>query len=181
MISQLALTLVIFFLVSLLAAYLLFKFLKSSAVVTSHKHKAGGALAGFVIVYGVLFGSYYQFVGMQQKQLQSQYDQLKKSYDDLKKLNQSLLEAPPIVGQVGPDLQSVEFVLAVDKQEPDKDGRFALTPPCSLNPEGGRATIYALAQEGVFDDTGASWEAVKHLMTKEDLRSVRANLKLKQH
>ena len=174
MISNVALTLVVFFLVSLLAAYLLFKFLHSTAGIESHAYKAGGALAGFVIVYGVLFGSYYKIVKMDLESLQAKYDKLEES-------NAQLVNAQPIKVQVSPSDQSIQFVLAVDKQEPDTDGRLVLMPPCSLNPEGGRATIYALAQGERFVDTGSSWQAIKHLTTKEDLTNVRATVKLTEH
>lgn len=48
----------IMFLMSLIGAYVLFKLLKSTAVIKRTGYQAGGALAGFLLIYGILFYSY---------------------------------------------------------------------------------------------------------------------------
>jgi len=53
------------FLLSLVGAIILFKFLKSTAFIKSPKYRAGGALAGFLLIYGSL---YYSFDRMQSTQ-----------------------------------------------------------------------------------------------------------------
>lgn len=49
---------VIIFILSLAGAYVLFKLLKSTAVIKKTGYQAGGALAGFLLIYGMLFYSY---------------------------------------------------------------------------------------------------------------------------
>lgn len=49
---------VIFFLLSLIGAVVLFKLLKSTAIIKKAGYQAGGALAGFLLIYGTLFYSY---------------------------------------------------------------------------------------------------------------------------
>jgi hypothetical protein len=48
----------IIFSLSLIAAIVLFKVLKSTAIVKKAGYQAGGALAGFIIIYGSLYQSY---------------------------------------------------------------------------------------------------------------------------
>lgn len=48
----------VIFMLSLGGAIVLFKFLKSSALVKRAGYQAGGALAGFLLIYGTLFYSY---------------------------------------------------------------------------------------------------------------------------
>jgi len=53
----------VIFILSLGGSFVLFKFLKSSATVKKPTFQAGGALAGFIIIYGLLFttfNSWYQ-------------------------------------------------------------------------------------------------------------------------
>jgi len=48
----------ILFTLSLLAAWILFKYLQSTAVITRKEYQVGGAAAGFLIFYGALYYSY---------------------------------------------------------------------------------------------------------------------------
>lgn len=48
----------IIFLLSLLGAFVLFKFLKSYAKIQRKGYQAGGALAGFLLIYAALYSSY---------------------------------------------------------------------------------------------------------------------------
>ena len=50
---------VLFFILSLIGAYVLFKILKSRATIKEPTKQIGGAMAGFVILFGLLTGSYY--------------------------------------------------------------------------------------------------------------------------
>ncbi|MEJ2010076.1 MAG: hypothetical protein P8Z30_18295 [Acidobacteriota bacterium] len=122
-------TLSIFFLLSLGGAYVLFKLLKSSAVIKTHKYRAGGAVAGFLIIYGMLFGSYYKIAR----------------------------QGPTISGTVGPGLHDVKVVLAVAEEQPDSDGHFKLATPFNLNLKKSNARLYLLTPPGkIFTDTGNS-------------------------
>lgn len=49
---------IIYALISLMIAFILFKYLKSSAMVKKTGYQAGGAIAGFIIVFSILMGSY---------------------------------------------------------------------------------------------------------------------------
>ncbi len=51
---MLVLIVTVFFLLSLVGAYVLFKVLKSSAVINRPGYQAGGALAGFLLIFGTL-------------------------------------------------------------------------------------------------------------------------------
>lgn len=46
------------FILSLIGAYILFKVLRATAMIKNTKFQAGGALAGFIILYGTMFQSY---------------------------------------------------------------------------------------------------------------------------
>lgn len=48
----------VMFILSLIGAYVLFKYLKSSALIKREGYKAGGAIAGFLLIYGILFYSF---------------------------------------------------------------------------------------------------------------------------
>ncbi len=50
-------TVAVIFILSLAGAFVLFKFLKSSALIKSPSYQAGGALAGFLLIYGALYYS----------------------------------------------------------------------------------------------------------------------------
>jgi len=47
----------ILFTLSLFAAWILFKFLQSTASITKKEYRMGGAAAGFLIIYGGLYYS----------------------------------------------------------------------------------------------------------------------------
>ena len=53
------------FLLSLLGAFVLFRLLKSTAVVTRPGSQAGGALAGFLLIFPTLYGGYYQLLRLE--------------------------------------------------------------------------------------------------------------------
>lgn len=50
----------VIFALSLLGAFVLFKFLKSAAMIKRPGYQAGGALAGFLLIFGTLYMSYNQ-------------------------------------------------------------------------------------------------------------------------
>lgn len=55
----------VIFLLSLLGAYVLFAILKSTAVIKKAGYQAGGALAGFLLIFIMLFGSYRELANQQ--------------------------------------------------------------------------------------------------------------------
>ncbi len=52
------LLIIIYFVLSLIGAFVLFKLLKSTAVIKKAGYQAGGALAGFLLIYSTLYYSY---------------------------------------------------------------------------------------------------------------------------
>lgn len=48
----------VIFILSLTGAFVLFKFLKSSALIKKAGYQAGGAIAGFLLIYGALYSSF---------------------------------------------------------------------------------------------------------------------------
>ena len=48
----------VIFALSLVGAFVLFKFLKSAAIIKRPGYQAGGALAGFLLIFGALYVSY---------------------------------------------------------------------------------------------------------------------------
>jgi hypothetical protein len=53
-------TLSLFFLLSLLGAYIRFRFLKAPVPIKTGPYRASGAIGGLVTVDGMLFGSYHK-------------------------------------------------------------------------------------------------------------------------
>lgn len=48
----------VMFTLSLVGSIILFRFLKSSATIKKKSYQAGGAIAGFILIYGLLFASF---------------------------------------------------------------------------------------------------------------------------
>jgi hypothetical protein len=61
---MIVLTLALFVLLSLLGAYILFWFLKSSAPIKTRTCLPSGAIGGLVTANGVLFGSYHKIASL---------------------------------------------------------------------------------------------------------------------
>jgi len=49
---------IVIFCLSLIGSFILFKFLKSSATIKKATYQAGGAIAGFLLIYGLLFSTF---------------------------------------------------------------------------------------------------------------------------
>ena len=111
------------FLLSLLGAVILFKFFESTALIREKAYQAGGAFAGFVIIYGLLFTSYYRI-----EQLKN--EELTQANTALAAQVSSKLGLAVVSGIVQPDKGPVKVRLVVDAQEPDSmQGRFNFQVP----------------------------------------------------
>jgi hypothetical protein len=116
---------------SLLAAYVLFKVLKSTATVTKPEYQLGGAAAGFVVILTILSFTYMQ---VDNKKQQDNINDLRRQLDDARsnaeKGKQCLDEraAADVIysGTVTPPLQNANVVLAVSSVQLQPDGRFAI-------------------------------------------------------
>lgn len=121
---------------SLLAAVVLFRFLRSAALVKTTSYRAGGALAGFVIVYAAAFASVSKLEQANQNtavaDLQRQVARLNHELDsqraDLERASQQLKQTT-VAGTVDPDKGPIRVRLVLDDQTPDSSGRFTFVVP----------------------------------------------------
>ena len=115
---------------SLLAAWVLFKILKSTATVSKPEYQMGGAAAGFVVILSLLAITYIQ---VDDKTKQDTIRRLTAERDDAKEEakegNTCLAEQSAEViysGTVTPSLQDANVVLGVSAVQLQQDGRFAI-------------------------------------------------------
>lgn len=115
------LVIVIFFFLSLIGAYVLFRFLDSQAIIDDKRYKAGGAIAGFILIYGCLFGAYY-------------------------KLEANKTEL--IEGTITPYKQFTKVVLAVKQTDPDTNGNFRMSANC-IDLAKDDVKVYVFSEDGM--------------------------------
>jgi hypothetical protein len=112
----------VLFALSLLAAVLLFKFFESTAVITTKEYKAGGAIAGFIIVFLMLFYAYSRIV-------------------PTKELSGTLVKPP----------ESAIVVLGINDTQPDQNSAFNLKSPAAcVAPNNDHLALYVLSPDGRF-------------------------------
>jgi hypothetical protein len=116
-----ALAVAIIFALSLVGAVVLFRFFKSSAIIKKKAYQAGGAVAGFAIIYSLLFASYYEIERQETKRLKHTIADLEVKVKEL--------EIDVVSGVVEPDNQPVKVRLVFDAVEPDSDGKFKFKVP----------------------------------------------------
>ncbi len=87
----------IFFLMSLIGAVVLFRFLRSTALIKSKGYQAGGAVAGFLLIYSALFGSYARLIEV---------------------------STIRVTGTVRPSQYPLKVILAMGEAAPDSNGNF---------------------------------------------------------
>jgi hypothetical protein len=120
----------ILFLLSLSAAVILFKYLKSSATVTDERYQAGGAIAGFIIISGILYPAYYTIEMRDYKTLITTHEKLQNDYKELINEHQKLSQMSVISGNISPYQQYTKVVLAVKETDLDPTGDFQLRVRC---------------------------------------------------
>ncbi len=81
----------VFFMLSLVGAYVLFKVLKSSAVITRPGYRAGGALAGFLLLFGSLNMTHYKLSAVELEK--TDRNALKGQVEELREANLALQQA----------------------------------------------------------------------------------------
>jgi hypothetical protein len=125
------------FSMSLIAAWVLFKILKSTATVTKPEYQLGGAAAGFVVILSILSLTYIQVNGKLSddnlKNAQQQITELRQKVQD----GQACLDAAEkaevtYAGTVSPALQEANVIFAVTEARVQQDGRFAFKS--NINP-----------------------------------------------
>jgi type II secretory pathway pseudopilin PulG len=119
---------------SLAAAVVLFKILKSTAVIQKKEYQVGGAAAGFLVIYAALYGSYHQ---LQERSLAREAQD-----QTLAACKASLLEDVTIQGTINPPIKQATVILGRDSTTADDSGRF------SLKTKGAPQSVYVI-KEGV--------------------------------
>ncbi|MDH3973134.1 MAG: hypothetical protein OEV42_02535 [Deltaproteobacteria bacterium] len=147
-----------FFVLSLVGAVVLFRFFKSAAIVKTKTYQAGGAIAGFIIIYALLYGSYANIEKDGQKKLLEDYETIKVELQQLRKK----LEPKSISGTVEPFRDNIKVVLAVKEIDTDNRGKFRLKAPC-IDPEEDDVRLFIMTEEGSFDWAIYSEEEMKDI------------------
>ena len=148
------------FALSLLGAVVLFHFFKSSALIKQKTYQAGGAVAGFIVIYGLLFASYHQIERLAKDKMRADLATIQATLTTLETTNASLkkqLESFVVVsGVVAPDRQPLKVRLVVAAVEPDSGGRFSFRVPAVLL-DSPSAAVYAVTddQHAILEETCA--------------------------
>jgi hypothetical protein len=122
----------VLFTCSLVAAFVLFKILQSTAAIERKEYQVGGAAAGFLVIYAALYGSYAQ---LQKAALATCQSQLAVDEHEL-----------PIQGTVEPPIKNATIVLAVKQVNLADDGRFGLTAK-GLDPTRDPLSLYVITEK----------------------------------
>jgi hypothetical protein len=117
---------------SLVAAFVLFKILQSTAAIQKKEYQVGGAAAGFLVIYAALYGSYAQ---LQKAPFDACQKQLAVDEHEL-----------PIQGTVQPPIKGATIVLAVRQQDLGDDGRFGLKAK-GVDPSRDPLSIYVIGEK----------------------------------
>lgn len=110
----------VLFVLALVAAWMLFKILKSTATITRKDYQLGGAAAGFLIIYSALYYSYRELAKIDVAGVR---DQATACAATLSAAEREL----PIEGTVSPVLKNATIVLAVKTINLPDNGRFRLS------------------------------------------------------
>jgi len=117
------------FSMSLIAAWVLFNILKSTATVTKPEYQLGGAAAGFVIILSILSLTYIQVNGKLSddnlKRALQQIGDLQKKVEAGKSCLEAEKEEVTYAGTVSPALREANVVFAITEAKVQQDGRFA--------------------------------------------------------
>jgi hypothetical protein len=120
----------VLFSLSLFAAFILFKTLKSTASVAKPEYRLGGAAAGFVVILSLLSVIYMQ-VGSKENQdtINKLTVQLGEARADAEKGRACLTDQATEVtysGTVSPSVDAAYVVLGISSVQLQQDGKFAL-------------------------------------------------------
>lgn len=146
---------IVIFLMSLIGAYILFKILKSTAVMNNAKYQAGGALAGFIILYGTIFGSYHSLQNV---------SEIRKELDKARLLQDNLGERQ-INGTIIPSDRNAKIVLAVQQTGADDSGNFRLLARC-IDPKNDDLKIFVIHEDKYQFKRISSRDDINHLQIK---------------
>ena len=133
----------ILFTLSLFAAWILFKFLQSTASITKKEYQMGGAAAGFLIIYGAL---YYSYSGLAKSALDDSKRQLAVCQAALKTSADNDAEIA-IKGVVDPALRNAQIVFATRIFPLPDDGTFRFSARRSDIKSDNPAAIYIIDEQ----------------------------------
>ncbi len=129
-----------FFCLSLVGAVVLFKFFQNTAVVKTKQVQAGGAIAGFIIIFMLLTYCYEKIKNDTEEKLRAD---LKSVQQELEEAKQKL--APDIInGVIVPYENDATIVLAVQQTDPDMQGKFKFSAPC-VDPDSNNVKLYLIS------------------------------------
>ncbi|MBZ5555219.1 MAG: hypothetical protein LAO21_21110 [Acidobacteriia bacterium] len=133
----------VLFFVSLLAAFVLFFFLKSTALVKTKQYQAGGALAGFLIVFFVSNNSYTKISNFQEeiKKQQSTIQDLGVKIDACNQFTSTR----DISGTVDPYSEQTKIVLGIAEADLPINKRFRISSPC-FDLKKGKYALYVIRE-----------------------------------
>lgn len=129
-----------FFFLSLVGAVVLFKFFKSTAAVQSKQYQAGGAIAGFIIIFMLLTFSYERIKNDTEIQQKNALDSTRQELDHAK---EKLLRES-IEGVITPYASDTKIVLAVQQTEADMQGKFKFSATC-IDPDTDDVKLYLIS------------------------------------
>jgi hypothetical protein len=133
----------VLFTLSLLAAWILFKFLQSTAAITKKEYQVGGAAAGFLIIYGAL---YYSYSGLAKSALDDSQRQLAVCQAALKTSRDNDAEVS-IKGIVEPPLRDAQIVFATRILPLPDDGSFRFSARRSDVKSNNPPAIYTINEQ----------------------------------
>ncbi|SPE36594.1 hypothetical protein SBA6_590043 [Candidatus Sulfopaludibacter sp. SbA6] len=129
----------VLFACSLLAAFVLFKILQSTAAIQKKEYQVGGAAAGFLVIYMALYGSYSQ---LQKAQLASSQAQLAACQAQRDADEHELT----IQGIVEPSVKDAQVVFAVNSVNLGDNGRFRLNAK-GVDPAKDSLSLYVITEK----------------------------------
>jgi hypothetical protein len=133
----------VLFTLSLFAAWILFKFLQSTASITKKEYQMGGAAAGFLIIYGALYYSYSELAKSalddSKHQLAGCQAALKTSQDNDKEV--------ALKGVVDPALKDAQIVYATRILPLPDDGTFRFSARLSDLKSDNPPAIYIIDEQ----------------------------------
>jgi hypothetical protein len=115
---------------SLCAAWVLFKFLQSTATVKKPEYQIGGAAAGFVVIFTLLSLTYMQIDSRKNQdnitRLTTRLDEARAEADKGKTCLAEQATEITYEGTVSPSVPNAYVVLGVTAVQLQQDGRFAI-------------------------------------------------------
>jgi hypothetical protein len=128
------------FFCSLVAAYVTFAILRSTAKIQKKEYQVGGAAAGFLVIYAALYASYHQLQGASL----SKYQEDNKAMAEKLKEQADELQDVIIQGTIDPPLSQAAVVPGLTPALSDPNGRFYLTT------KGHPTSLYVIKEEKII-------------------------------